>query len=146
MLPQPIALVGSVDDHGIVFDALFVEVIDDAFDVVINGLPWKYDLIVTDMTMPHMTGAELARKAMEIRSDFPVILCTGHSDLIDADAALAMGIKKYCEKPLSVKTLLQTVRLVLDEAEIHGTRVLLVDDVQANAAVLGETDVTATGL
>ncbi len=78
--------------------------------------PDRYDLIITDMTMPFMTGAELAQKARGIRPSLPVILCTGHSELINAEKALAMGIKKFCEKPLNNKQLIEAVRQVLDNA------------------------------
>ncbi len=78
--------------------------------------PGKYDLVVTDMTMPYMTGAELAMKVLELRPDLPVIICTGHSALINREKALAMGIKAYCEKPLNMKRLLNIVRNVLDDA------------------------------
>jgi len=62
--------------------------------------PDHFDLIMTDMTMPHMTGADLARAAMRIRPDIPVVLCTGFSELIDEAKAKAMGIKEFLMKPL----------------------------------------------
>ena len=60
-----------------------------------------------------MTGVELFQKVIEIRPNIPVILYTGHSDLINREKALSMGIKEYCEKPLKIKELLHTVRKVL---------------------------------
>lgn len=75
----------------------------------------KYDLIITDMTMPHMTGLELAKKIIEIDADMPIVLCTGHSELVNREKALSAGISEYCEKPLSIKALLLTVRGVLDK-------------------------------
>ena len=81
--------------------------------------PKKYDLIITDMTMPFMNGAELAQKAIEIRSDLPVILCTGHSDNINRDEALAMGIKEFCKKPINSEQLLHATRKVLDTAKLE---------------------------
>ena len=71
----------------------------------IQAHPDKYDLIITDMTMPQMTGMELFLKVKKIRPDLPLILCTGYSTLIDDKTALAMGIKGYCEKPVSTKTI-----------------------------------------
>lgn len=76
--------------------------------------PSKFDLIITDMTMPYMTGADLSKKMMEIRSNIPIILCTGHSELINRKSALEMGIKKYLTKPLSNDKLLRAIREVLD--------------------------------
>ena len=81
--------------------------------------PDMYDLVITDTTMPLMDGTELAQKTMEIRSDLPVILCTGHSELINREKALAMGIKEYCEKPMDSKQILQVTRKVLDTAELE---------------------------
>jgi CheY-like chemotaxis protein len=75
----------------------------------------KYDLIITDMTMPHMTGLELAEKIIEINSDMPIIICTGHSELVNREKAMSVGISEYCEKPLSIKVLLLAVRSVLDK-------------------------------
>jgi PAS domain S-box-containing protein len=79
--------------------------------------PDKYDLIITDMTMPFMTGAELSRKALEICPSLPIILCSGYSDLIEREKALTMGIREYCEKPLNLKQLLLTIRKVLDRGK-----------------------------
>ncbi len=70
--------------------------------------------------MRYMTGADLFLKAMEVRSNLPVIFYSGHSELINRDKALAMGIKEYFEKPLSTKKFLYTVRSVLDNA-LHQT-------------------------
>ncbi|MCP3921824.1 MAG: PAS domain S-box protein [Desulfobacterales bacterium] len=74
----------------------------------------KYDIIITDMTMPHMTGADLTLKILEICPEIPVILCTGHSELVNRDKALNLGAKAFCEKPLNTNQLLLTVRKVLD--------------------------------
>ncbi len=79
--------------------------------------PERYDLIITDMTMPHITGDKLARKLMEIRPDIPVILCTGFSTQISHEKAKEMGIKGYIMKPPLVRDLASTVRRVLDEAK-----------------------------
>ena len=75
--------------------------------------PEQYDIVITDMTMPYMTGTELAKKLIEIRPDIPIILCTGYSELIHRDKAYAMGITEYLEKPVIMDNLLRTVRRVL---------------------------------
>lgn len=65
--------------------------------------PNQYDLIITDMTMPKMTGEKLAREMMSIRENIPVILCTGYSELISEKKAAAIGIRAYVMKPLEVR-------------------------------------------
>lgn len=76
--------------------------------------PGKYDLIITDQTMPHMPGSELAKEVFKIRPGFPIILCTGYSSLVSEKAALKMGIKEFILKPVDWKKLAQIVRTVLD--------------------------------
>ena len=78
--------------------------------------PGYFDVVVTDMTMPHMTGVKLAEKMMEIRPIIPIILCTGHSPLVDAKIAGQHGIASYLEKPVSVTDLARTIRQVLDKS------------------------------
>ncbi len=75
----------------------------------------RYDLIITDMTMPKLTGADLARQVLEIRPDMPIILCTGFSHAIDEARANMIGIRQYVEKPLDRYKLAAAVRRVLDE-------------------------------
>jgi PAS domain S-box-containing protein len=81
---------------------------------LIEQEPMAFDLLITDMTMPHLTGFELAQKALAIRADLPVILCTGFSELINKEQAQALGIRAYLMKPVSIQNLGQTVRTVLD--------------------------------
>jgi two-component system cell cycle sensor histidine kinase/response regulator CckA len=75
--------------------------------------PDRFDLIVTDMTMPHMPGSELARKVLELRRGLPVILCTGHSALINRAKALEMGITDYLVKPVANYTLMVAIQRAL---------------------------------
>jgi len=77
--------------------------------------PDRFDLLITDQTMPGLTGAELAKAVLEIRPSLPIIMCTGHSDIVPEDMALAVGIKKYILKPLYGDELLDAVQEVLDE-------------------------------
>lgn len=76
--------------------------------------PDRFDLVISDMTMPNMPGDEFARKLLMIRPDIPIIICTGYSDRIRKDTAGRMGIRDLVMKPLSLETLSQTVRRVLD--------------------------------
>ena len=73
-----------------------------------------FDLVITDMTMPKITGKELAEQLLAIRPNLPIILCTGYSDLIDEQEAKAMGIRDYVMKPFNNKDFVITIRKVLD--------------------------------
>jgi ABC-type amino acid transport substrate-binding protein/signal transduction histidine kinase/CheY-like chemotaxis protein len=75
----------------------------------------RVDLVLTDMTMPIKTGADLARELIELRPDIPIILCSGFSERINAAKAKAIGIREYVMKPVVMKELADTVRKVLDE-------------------------------
>ena len=77
----------------------------------------SFDLVVTDMTMPKMTGDKLARKLIEIRPDIPIIICTGFSERIDDEKAEAMGVKGFLMKPITKAELAEMVRTVLDKAK-----------------------------
>ena len=76
--------------------------------------PHGYDLVITDMTMPNLTGADLTKELLAIRPDIPVILCTGHSEFLNKDNAKAYGIREYVMKPISIANLARIVRRVLD--------------------------------
>ena len=79
--------------------------------------PNEYDLVITDMTMPNMTGVELVPRLKEIRSDIPIIICTGFSEMIDEDKAKAVGIREYVMKPIVIEEIAKTIRKVLDERQ-----------------------------
>jgi CheY-like chemotaxis protein len=80
-----------------------------------NEKPDRFDLVITDMTMPNMTGDQLAKKMMKIRPDIPIILCTGFSERIDEVRSKEIGIKAYVMKPLVMRTFAQQIREVLDK-------------------------------
>ncbi len=75
------------------------------------------DLVLTDMLMPGMTGAELARECLALRPGLPIIMLTGHSDTFDAHRAEAIGIKELLQKPVRGDKLQQIVRRVLEDGE-----------------------------
>jgi CheY-like chemotaxis protein/two-component sensor histidine kinase len=77
--------------------------------------PSRFDLVITDQTMPEMTGIDLAKEIFAIRSDMPIIMCTGFSRLVDADKAMATGIKAFAMKPLTKREIAKTIRKALDE-------------------------------
>ena len=76
--------------------------------------PASFDIVVTDMTMPAMTGLELSEQILRINPEQPIILCTGHSELINKRKALETGIRRYYEKPIIVAKLAAAIRDVLD--------------------------------
>ncbi len=78
--------------------------------------PGKFDLVITDQTMPHMTGVDLATEILKVRPNLPIILCTGYSQNMTSKKARASGIRKLIMKPLVGAELGHTVREVLDES------------------------------
>jgi CheY-like chemotaxis protein len=77
--------------------------------------PSRFDLIISDQTMPEMTGADLAKEVLALRPDMPIIMCTGFSHLVDSDSAKVAGIGAFVLKPLTKKEMARTIRRVLDE-------------------------------
>lgn len=77
--------------------------------------PDKFDLVITDLSMPQMTGLELARELLRIRPDIPIILCTGFSEMMLPERAKSAGIRELLFKPLIIADLSNTVRRVLDK-------------------------------
>jgi two-component system, cell cycle sensor histidine kinase and response regulator CckA len=77
--------------------------------------PDKFDLVITDMTMPVITGDRLARTILEIRRDIPIILCTGYSEHISEVQAKKIGIREFIMKPLEIRGLAHTIRKILDD-------------------------------
>jgi len=82
--------------------------------------PNRFDAVITDQTMPGITGIEIAEKIMRIRPDIPIILCTGYSTVINEDQAKAKGIRAFAMKPLSQKGLATILRDVLDQKSNFG--------------------------
>lgn len=79
--------------------------------------PGRFDLVITDMTMPNMTGIELAQEIIRIRPGLPVILCTGFSEAITQEKAKAIGLKDFIMKPLIKNQIAAAIRRVLDQKE-----------------------------
>ena len=75
--------------------------------------PNFFDLVITDQTMPGMTGDALAKEVMKINPDIPVILCTGYSQLINEQKAREKGIKALVMKPILIDQMANTIRNVL---------------------------------
>ena len=79
--------------------------------------PEFYDLLITDQTMPHLTGAELTTEVIKVNPNIAVIMCTGHSSVVSAKDALMLGISRYLYKPVENMELVHAVREVLEEQE-----------------------------
>jgi CheY-like chemotaxis protein len=78
--------------------------------------PQAFDLVITDMMMPEMTGDQLARKLLALNPDVPIIMCSGFSEQIGSEEILAIGVKELLNKPITIAELSQKVRTVLDTA------------------------------
>ncbi len=73
----------------------------------------KFDLVITDMTMPGITGDVLSQKILQVRNDIPIVLCTGYNDKIEENSAYSKGIKKYLEKPFNQLELTKIINELL---------------------------------
>ena len=76
--------------------------------------PNQFDMIITDMTMPQMTGEKLAEEILKIRSDIPIILCTRYNEKIDEKKTKELGIRAYVMKPIVMYEIAKTIRQILD--------------------------------
>ena len=88
----------------------------DALDLFLSK-PDHFDLVLTDMTMPQMTGVKLSKKLKAIRPDIPVVICTGHSSLVNEEKAKLIGIDGYVKKPVVMKNIATILREILDKAK-----------------------------
>jgi DNA-binding NtrC family response regulator len=79
--------------------------------------PDQFHLVVTDQTMPAMSGEVFARTLLEIREDIPIILCTGFSHNMTAEKAGQLGLSAFLMKPVNAAALAHTVKNVLDESQ-----------------------------
>jgi CheY-like chemotaxis protein len=78
-----------------------------------RAAPQSFDLVITDQTMPAMTGATLVAELRRIRPDIPIILCTGFSHLMNAEQAQALGVDAFIMKPRVTQELAMTIQQVL---------------------------------
>jgi len=75
--------------------------------------PDKFDLVITDMTMPEMSGIDLTRALLTLRPELPIILCTGFSEAINEAQAKSFGIRDYIKKPVDTLRLARAIRKAL---------------------------------
>jgi len=80
--------------------------------------PDEFDLVITDQTMPNMTGTQLARELIAIKPDIPVILCSGYPENVNLEEVQSIGIKKFITKPISKQDIAALIREVLDRERI----------------------------
>ncbi len=79
--------------------------------------PGSFDLVITDQTMPGMTGVDLARQILQIRPDMPIIICSGRTDSLNLHSARKAGIREFMIKPILMQDLAGKIREVLDEGK-----------------------------
>lgn len=84
--------------------------------------PDRFDAVISDQTMPGLTGVELTQRLMEIRADIPIILCTGYSEVLNEAQAKELGIRAYVRKPVLARELAAVVRRVLGTKEVETAR------------------------
>ncbi len=87
---------------------------EKALDYFKEGVE-KIDLLITDHTMPRMTGLQLAHEALKYNENLPVILCSGYSDAVTSEEARRVGIKRFLAKPLDTRLLAVAIREILPE-------------------------------
>jgi CheY-like chemotaxis protein len=78
-----------------------------------SAKPDKFDLVITDFTMPNMTGLELSKKLLAIRPSIPIILCSGYSERVTKENAVAAGIREFVTKPIVIREIGELIRRVL---------------------------------
>lgn len=78
--------------------------------------PHRFDMVITDMTMPDMTGLDLARRCSSLRPGLPIILCTGYTNKITETLAREAGISRLLLKPVEIRELAETIRRLFDQA------------------------------
>jgi len=76
--------------------------------------PFRFDLVITDMTMPNMTGDKLAMEIIRIRADIPVVICTGYSERLLEERVRTAGVSAFVMKPILMAKLARAVRDALD--------------------------------
>ncbi|MHC1729639.1 MAG: response regulator [Syntrophobacteraceae bacterium] len=125
-LPEGSERILFVDDEEIIVDICreMLESLGYTVTASVGGMaaleifrrsPDKFDLVITDMTMPGITGVDLSREILTIRPDIPIILCTGFTELITEEKAKAMGIREFVMKPLSRRAIAELARKALEQ-------------------------------
>ena len=79
-----------------------------------NDSPDEFDLIITDQTMPGISGFELAKQMLDQRPDLPIIICTGYNEDLDEKKAIDAGISRFFFKPIELNTLVDNINEVCE--------------------------------
>jgi two-component system cell cycle sensor histidine kinase/response regulator CckA len=79
--------------------------------------PESYDLVITDMTMPHLNGLDMAREMLQVKPEIPIIMCSGFSNLLNDKKIEGAGIHFFLEKPIGQSLLGRTVRQAMDKSK-----------------------------
>ena len=109
-------VIGAMLEDGLTFSGYEVEVTEFPAHALalVKQDPARFDLVITDLMMPEMTGSELARKLWEVRRDLPIVLMTGYTESLEEESAKEMGFAQLLRKPVSLSLIAQCVRAVLD--------------------------------
>ncbi len=91
---------------------------------IFKKAPDSFDIVITDLTMPEMAGDSLTKELIKIRSDIPVILCTGFGDSIDVEKIKAYGIREILSKPYESDALAKIIREIFDNHELSNNVVV----------------------
>ncbi len=103
-----------VEDESEIASALQIALSNQGYEVEAFDLePQRFDLVITDQTMPGMTGEQLAQAIRKHRCDIPIILCTAVNHMGEAEPPLPPAIDTICTKPLLVRELFNTIQQVL---------------------------------
>jgi signal transduction histidine kinase/ActR/RegA family two-component response regulator len=113
---EEIALLGKEMLEGLGYRVTVSTSSTEAFESF-RADPGRFDLVVTDQTMPGLTGDELARRMLELRPDLPIILVTGFSEKIVEEEVRRLGVRELASKPLAFRDLGRTIRRVLDDED-----------------------------
>jgi len=109
---EPLASLGQIALERLGYDVTVRTSSVEALEAF-RAAPHSFDLVITDYTMPNMTGAVLARELRGLRPDIPIILCTGFSHAMNAQKAHSLGINAFLMKPLVLRDLAITIQRVL---------------------------------
>lgn len=112
---EPIASLGKEMLTSLGYDVVMKLGSRDALEAF-RAHPEQFDLVITDMTMPNMTGANLAREMLKIKPSQLLILTTGFNERINEEEAKKIGIRAFIMKPVSLPILAQTVKRIMNEA------------------------------
>lgn len=85
---------------------------------IFSAEPDRFDLVITDMTMPKLTGDQLSLKMLAIKPQVPIIICTGYSDRLGNEQAQEIGIQCFKAKPLEIRDLSTLIRKILDKQSL----------------------------